>query len=175
MVKTIALWIGVIWLALIVFAPKRELYFMLEDELAKNNIILHGEVVEENLFGVSILHPTLYVNKIEAAKIDEISLTTFLFWSVVSVKQITVNAIAKEWIPAPIEKLEANYGVWQPMGIGVSGASSFATIAPTSVLDLATMKIRIDIAPTVGNEKGIDKLKGFLKKDDKGWYYETAL
>ncbi len=175
MVKKILFWIIAAWLAIIVFAPKRELYYMLEEELAKQDIILHGEAIEEGLLGLTVKHPTLYVNKIEAATIDEIGVTTLLLWNSVTVRGITVNSMAREWIPAPVDQVGAEYAVWAPKKVSLNGQSPFALIEPTSLIDLDGMKARVDIAAVPGNEKAFERLKGFLKKDEKGWYYETAL
>ena len=58
------LFLLVILLSLAIFAPKRELYYLLEEQLMQKDIIISNEEVHSGLLTLKLRHPELYIKGI---------------------------------------------------------------------------------------------------------------
>jgi len=169
MVKKILLVIVVVLFSIVIFAPKRELYYLLENELMKYDIIINNEDIEEGLLLLHINHPDIYVKGIELANIDKIDISSLLFYNTIEVDGITTDRSLKKLMPAKVTTIKATYQIVDPLKVAISIEGDFGKA--DGYLYIKESKIRLDIS----EPKDISRLKHLLRKDDKGWYYETAL
>ena len=169
MVKKILLVIVVVLFSLVIFAPKRELYYLLENRLMKYDIIINNEDIEEGLFLLHINHPDIYVKGIELVNIDKIDILSLLFYNTIEVDGIATDRSLKKLMPAKVTTIKATYQIVDPLKVAISVAGDFGKA--DGYLYIKENKIRLDIS----EPKDISRLKHLLRKDDKGWYYETAL
>jgi len=167
-VKKAALGLLVILFSLAIFAPKRELYYLLEERLMQQDIIISNEEIDTGLFTLTLRHPELYFKGIRVADINEIRLFSLLFYSTVTVKEIKIDASLQKMLPGEIDKLTAGYRLWIPDIIVLDVLGSFGRA--DGVVSLNKRVVHIDLV----EEKSIKTLKPLLKKGEKGWYYETA-
>lgn len=168
MVKKSLIALMIAWLAIFVFMPKQELYYKLEEELAKHEIKLNEEKMNEGLFSLSLNQVTVYFKGINVATIEEVNLFTLLFYSGVEVQSLTVDDSLKTMIPQEIERADIRHSVLSPLEILVDASGSFGAIAGN--VDLNERKVHLDF----NESKNIEMLKPQLKKDEKGWYYEAS-
>jgi len=169
MVKKILLVIVVIIFSIMIFAPKRELYYLLENQLIKYDIIINNEDIEEGLFLLHINHPDIYVKGIELAKIDKIDIFSLLVYSCIEADSVTTDRSLKKLIPTKVTTIKVTYQLLDPLKIALSVEGDFGKA--DGYLYIQEDRIRLNISkPT-----DIIRLKNLLQKDDKGWYYETAL
>ena len=167
-VKKAMLGLLVILLSLAIFAPKRELFYLLEERLMQQDIIINNEEIDAGLFTLTLRHPELYFKGIKVADINEVRLLSLLFYSTVTVKEIKPDASLKKWVPGEIDKLTVGYQLWNPGNIMLSALGTFGRAE--GYVSLNNRIIHIDLV----EEKSIEALKPLLKKGEKGWYYETA-
>jgi len=169
MVKKILLVVLVVIFSLMIFAPKRELYYLLEEQLMKYDVVINNEDIEEGVFLLHINHPDIYVKGIELAKIDKIDIFSLLVYSSVAATGIATDSSLKKLIPAKVTTVKVIYQLLDPLKIAISVEGDFGKA--DGYLYIQESKIRLNISES----KDIARLKRLLKKDDKGWYYETAL
>ncbi len=169
MVKNILVVFIVVWLGILVFMPKQELYYKLEEELSKHEIRLNETTIDEGLFSLNLKKITVYVEGIHVATIEELKLFTLLFYSRVELQLLKVDDSLKKMLPQEIENATAVYSVLSPLEVIVTARGSFGAI--DGKVDLNESKVRLDF----NESKHIEMLKPQLKKDEKGWYYETSL
>ena len=167
-VKKAALGLLVILFSLAIFAPKRELFYLLEERLMQQDIIISNEEIEAGLFTLTLQHPELYFKGIKVADIGEITLFSLLFYTTVAAKEIKTDASLQKMLPGKIDKLTAGYQLWSPGNITLSALGSFGRAE--GYVSLNKRVIHIDLV----EEKSTKALKPLLKKGEKGWYYETA-
>ena len=167
-VKKALLFFVVILFSLAIFAPKRELYYLLEEYLMRQDIIIDNEKVESGLFALKLHHPVLYVKGIKVADIEEVSLFTLLFYTTISAREIKTDTSFRRWIPEQIETVSLRYQILNPLNITLSARGSFGTAK--GYLSIDKRILHLDLT----EEKSIDVLKPLLKKGEKGWYYETS-
>jgi len=168
MVKKGLLILFVAILSLAIFAPKRELYYLIEEELMKNDIIINNEKVHAGLFTLTLKHPEVYFKGIRVAEIGEVKLWTLLFYSTFSIKSISVDASLKRFVPAQIEQLRASHLIFNLMNITINGNGEFGSASGS--VNLNERKVHIDF----DKESDTSKLKSLLKKGEQGWYYESS-
>jgi len=168
MVKKTVIALVLLWFALLLFMPKIQLYYLLEHNLAKREIKLNESRISESPFGLRVTGMQVYFKGIPIAKIEKTEAVTLLFYNRISTAQITLDALLKEKFPASIEKLVFQYSLIDPLHIHISGSGSFGTLEGN--YDLRAHKLHIDIAAG----KDIGMIGQWLKRGEKGYYYETS-
>jgi len=162
------LYLVVVLLSLAVFAPKRELYYLLESYLMRQDIIIDNETIESGLFSLTLRHPDLYVKGIRIATIQEVSLLTLLFYTHAAAKDIETDRSLRQWVPGKIDTVSLDYQLLDPARITIRATGFFGEAK--GYLSLRKRVLHLDLL----QEKAIGSLKPMLKKGKKGWYYETS-
>ncbi|SFV56289.1 hypothetical protein MNB_SV-3-176 [hydrothermal vent metagenome] len=168
MVKKVMLILLFVWFSLLLFMPKTAFYYTLEAQLAKQEIRLNEEKIEEGLFSLHIKNVYLYAKGIEVAKIKELSLFTLLFYNSIEIKEIVADEALHSKVPAFLQKATLEYHLLNPSSLSVDANGSFGHIA--GKIEIPSGMVHLDF---VQNGE-IDMLKPFLKKDEKGWFYEGS-
>jgi hypothetical protein len=158
------LFILLMWL----FAPKQELYYLLEQKLKEKDIIISNETVVDTWFGVNIQNADIYVKGIKMANVADLQLNVFFFYDTLEVENINIDEALQAMAPKSIDELKVKYSVIDPLHVTIDGLGSFGTAS--GVVDLKEKMVHIDFPVA----KDIQTIKKFLKKDKTGgWYYET--
>jgi len=158
------LFILLLWL----FAPKQELYYLLEKKLKEQDIILSNETVTDTWFGLNIKNADVYVKGIKMANSADLQLNVFFFYNTLKIENINIDASLHSMAPKAIDALNVNYSVLNPLHITVDALGTFGTA--TGDVALMEKKFHIDFPVA----KNINTFKKFLKKDETGgWFYET--
>ena len=156
------------WIAIIVLMPKQEFYYKLEEVLAKHEIMLNEEEISEGLFSLNLKQVTVYFKGINVATIEEIKLATLLFYSCIELRALKVDDSLKTMVPQNTEKAVATYSILSPLEVLVDASGSFGAMSGS--IDLSERNVRLDF----NESKNIQMLKPQLRKDEKGWVYETS-
>jgi hypothetical protein len=168
MVKNSLIILLVIWLALLVFMPKRELYFTLEEQLAKHEIALNEKNIEEGLFGLKLEQVSVYFKGIKVATIEEVNIYTLLFYSSIHLHSLHMDDSLKSMAPQETKKAKITHSLASPREVLIDADGSFGSMSGR--VDLAQRKAHLDF----NESKEIEMLKPQLKKEGKGWVYETS-
>jgi len=168
MVKRIIGGFFLLILFLWLLAPKQELYYFLEKELKKNEIIISNETIKDTWFGLKIVNADIYVKGAKMAEVSDLELNIFFLYNSLSVKNIHVNKAMENVAPKSIEEIKVQYSVINPLNIQINGQGSFG------ILDGNVSLIDKHILIKFPEAKDIKSFKKFLKKDETGeWKYET--
>jgi hypothetical protein len=149
---------------LIFFAPKKELYHLLEHRLEKRGVILGGEALQETPFGLTIRHATLWVEGAELARIREAEVGLYLPVVRLTIRDLVPAEGMERVLPVALEEGVALYRLWRPREVALSLRGNFGK-AEGSV-DLADRVLRLRF------EKRPQGLEGSLKRTKEGWLYE---
>ena len=168
MVKKSFIVLIVAWLGLLVLMPKQEIYYKLEEELAKQEIKLNEEKVDEGIFSLTLNQVSVYYKGINVATIEEVSLCTVLFYSSIELRSLQMDDSLKTMVPQETKKALLSHSILSPLNISVDASGSFGSMA--GKIDLGARKVRLDF----NESKNIEMLKPQLKQDEKGWFYETS-
>ncbi|HEO98632.1 MAG: hypothetical protein JW682_01125 [Campylobacterales bacterium] len=168
MVKKIAILIAVLWLAVIVMMPKQELYYLLEQELAKKDIKISSEKISEGWFSLSLKEPSVYVKGIKVATVEEIDIFTLLFYSRASLKGLLLDSSLERFAPGQIDQSILTQSVLNPFKVAISGNGAFGEAEGSVNLKENQLKLKFS------DNKDLGMLRSKLKKDEEGWIYETS-
>jgi len=168
MVKKSFIILIVTWLAVVVLMPKREIYYKLEEELAKQEIILNEAKASEGIFSLTLTDVSVYYKGINVATLDEVSFCTLLFYSSIELQSLYMDDSLKTMVPQITKEALLSHSILSPLNVSVQASGSFG--AMEGKIDLSERKVRLDF----NESKNIEMLKPQLKKDEKGWFYETS-
>lgn len=158
------LFILLMWL----FAPKQELYYLIEKSLKENDIVISNETIKDTWFGLNISDADIYVKGINIAHAADVQLNLFFLYNTLTIKSIHMDASLHNLAPKAIDAVKASYSIINPRKVELKGSGSFGTMTGSVFLLEKKIKLRFPVA------KDIKTFKKFLKKDKQGeWYYET--
>jgi hypothetical protein len=168
MVKKSFIVLLVTWFAILLLMPKQEFYYKLEEELAKQEIIFNEGKMKEGFFSLNLEQVTVYFKGIPVATIEEVNLFTLLFYSTVELQALHVDDSLKTMVPQETQKALIRHSIIAPLELFVDASGSFGAV--TGNIDLSERTVRLDF----NESKNIEMLKPQLKKEEKGWVYETS-
>lgn len=168
MVKKTLILLAVIWLALLVLMPKKELYFKLEQTLAQQGIKINEKSIDEGMFTLTLNESDVYAKGIKIASIEKTTFFTLLFYTKVELDKLQIDESLQRMLPTQIEVMTLSHAVWNPVNVSVHAQGAFG--AADGAVSLSKRSVRLDLNQT----QGIEMFKGQLKQDEKGWYYETS-
>jgi len=167
-VKKMLISFFVLWFAALLFMPKKELYYALEEFLEKQSISINEKHIEESIFTLKLHDVSVYVKGIKIMSVDKIRFFTLFFYTTVKADNILVDESFTQFIPERLDKAKAIHTLLNPIDIRLSGVGSFGLAE--GMVNLKTNHIRIDLSEI----KKINNIRNLLKKDEKGLYYETS-
>jgi len=168
MVKKIFIALFIAWFGLLLFMPKQEIYYMLEKELEKKEIKINEKSMEEGLFSLTLKQASVYVKGIPIATIEELRFFTMLFYTKVELETLLLDDSLKAMAPQQTDKATLSHSLITPLSASIHAEGSFGGIEGN--IDLKERKLHLDFNET----KEIEMIRSQLKKDEKGWYYETS-
>jgi len=168
MVKKVILIFLAVFIASLVFAPKKDLYFLLEKELQKNGVVLSDEKIDSNLFGLDITDTKVYVENTYIGDIKNISLLTLLIYSDIDILEFNPVDSIKRVFPLAIKRAKVNYAIWNPFEVKISIDSSVGKI--NGFIDLNKRRVLLRFL----DKNRVHSIRTYLKRDKNGWYYEQS-
>ncbi len=141
--------------ALILFMPKSNLYFKLQEILKEKNIYINSDIKES--VTLNLTDAVVYVNGMDVATFKSCKIYPFLFFNMLKLKDIVFLQHYKL-------NLKVVYSVIEPFNVVISGKSNFGTIKGKINILKRSGKIYIENITE-------SEIKKILKKDNKGYYY----
>ncbi len=157
-----------VWLALLAFMPKEELYFRAEQALASQGIEINEGEMKENLFGLKLKDAEVYVEGIKVATVKQVSFLTLLLYSKIEADEVETDVSLQSMVPASIAHIAVTHSLLHPRTLFIEAEGSFGKVEGT--LSLATRTLHLDLVET----GKIDTVRNLLKHGEKGWYYEST-
>ena len=168
MVKKTATVLLLIWFVLVLFMPKEEIYFKIEQELVKNDIELNEESRSEGIFSLSLKNVTVYVKGIPLITVEEIDFFTLLFYTSIHFETLMIDESLKEMTPTEIEDLRISQSILAPLNLRVKVEGPFGEARGS--VNLSNRMVHMDFNDT----KALGMMKSKLKQGEEGWFYETS-
>ena len=157
-----------VWFTLLLFMPKEEMYYTVEKTLAAQDITLNEKSIEEGLFSLTLKDVTVYVKGIALANIDEIDFFTLLFYNTLRIDNLVVDEVLHSKVPAKTEEAVLTYQIFAPLTVSIDANGSFGYAQGS--IHLADKQLHVDFVKS----KEIEMIKPYLKKGEKGWFYEKS-
>jgi len=168
-VKKLFIVLFVLWFALLLFMPKKELFYTLERDLEKQGIQINEKGIDEGLFSLNLIDATIFYKGIKVATVEKINIFTLLFTTNIHISTLELDDALKAFAPQKIDSADITQLLLAPYTLNITALGSFGEMK--GLADLKSGKLRLDFLNTT---KEIDVIRPNLQKDDKGWYYETS-
>ena len=160
-------------MAVLYFAPKANIYYFAEQQLQKQGIIINDEALDDKGFTFEINHATLYVKKIESAKIEKITMHFLLLYNDIQVQDVVLSDMASMFVPLHVKSLFLTYSVLHPFH--VKGKSSGAFGKADIDINLAKKVLHIVLKPSKEMLLHYRNTLRNMKKDKNGGFvYEQS-
>jgi len=154
-------------IALVLFAPKKELYYALEHRLERSGILLAEENLTERPNGLEIRTLRIFYQGAPVATIDRVALTTLLLRSTLELEGMRPEPGMEQFLPLSVDRLRAEHALWHPTTVSLEANGSFGHA--TGSLDLLRRSLRIE-SPDAGE---VESLRPYLKNQEGRWIYES--
>ena len=166
MVKKVLLIFAALWVSLILFAPKQELYYLLEHQLQKEGIILSQERIQETALGLEIENAIVSVQGIEVGEVKRIRFWTLLLYSQVDLVGFESSPGIRKMADINLERAKLRHAVWHPLTLSLEAEGNFGVVDGEIDLSRRTLRLRWQ---KVGE---ISLFRPYLKKEKGAWVYE---
>ena len=169
MVKNIIFVVLASFVGLMLFAPKKSLYYLLEKELEKSNIVISDEKISQNPVGLKIEDGKLYVDNTYIGNLESLSLLTTVAYNNIRVQEFKPNESIKKMMPISVTDANITYALWNPMEVTISIVGDVGRVK--GGLNILEKKIHLRFL----DSKRVAPIRQYLNKDESGWYYEQTL
>jgi len=167
-VKKVLMIFFIIWFAFVLFMPKQNLYYKLEQELAAQGIKINEGKISEGLFTLQIDEAVVYIKGIDLIHVKQASCFSLLFYSSIDLKGIVVDKSLSNMIPTNLTEVTLSHVIWSPRYVSVSGHGTFGVFE--GKIDLVQQRVHLSFREV----KNAGTWKRRLKKGKKGLFYETS-
>ena len=166
-------WLALFVAALLFFAPKTNLYYLLEEQLQKLHVVIDNEVVKEHPFSLELEHADVYAEGIRIVKVMELHADLFLFSNTLEANRIRLDGIAKNFLPTKVERAVVHYRVWNPLYATFFATGEFGTLQGR--VALKERKLFLVLHPSKYMKQNYVRLLKEMKKTKEGAYsYEQS-
>lgn len=166
MVKKILVSLILLPFLLLFFAPKKELYYLIEHRLKNQGIVIADETIHESPVGLSLDHPVLYFKGAPVATVQNLSLWTLLLYGQASIENVHFDAAFKRYLPSSIAQGVLTFTIFHPTQIAITLTDP--AMAGEGEIDLKTRTLTLRMKKVPANSP----LKSYLKHTKGGWVYE---
>jgi len=160
MIKKILLFILGLFIGILFFMPKDNLFFTAQKYLKSYNAFINFKHIDNSLFYLTLSNVDIFYKDMKAIKIDEVKMTPFILFNQVTFKNLKIAN-------NNFKLIKANYNILHPLKIIIKGFSNLGKI--DGYLNLESHKLKIYILDSKNKE-----LQKMLKKDKKGYFYEQT-
>lgn len=155
---------------LLVFLPKTNLYYELEKQLQKQDVIISNETIDESIFNLQVNAGDVYVKGIFASNINKLDLTSYLFYTKVNLDGIRFSQGFSNMVPTPIDNVSIIHSIIDPTKAKISGNSIYGTLE--GYIDLVNSKIYLELKATPKMKSNYSKILNMMKLKDERYIYE---
>ena len=167
------LYIMVFCISLIYFLPKNELV----DFAVKNYIVKYDADVNLNLknkiLSYEASNSNIFYKNAKVLNIKNLKVDPFILYNGINGRNITLEGMAAGFFPKNIKQFSASYSIFDPKKVTFKADGDFGSL--TGRLDLATLKVYIEMIPSVLMKKQYSFVLNNMKKTAKNYIYEYKL
>jgi len=174
MVRTLKIFGFIVFfiLSFALFMPKLNLYYMLEGELQKQNIIISDEKIKETAFKLTITDANISFDTLESARFKELDLIMFLLYQSLKIQDIRLLGVASSFMPTKIDHVNISYAVTNPLIVNISANGAFGTTK--GIFNIREKKLHLTLTASKQMQQKYKKTLSYLTKTkDGGYIYDT--
>lgn len=158
--------------ALLFFAPKENLYYLLENSIKPYGIIVSDETLRERGVGLHVEEAKVYVKEVESAAVEKAAILCLGLYNRLDVRGVRLAPAFEQFFPPAIEAATFSYSVLDPLHIKAEAVGEFGRAEAR--ISLRERLAKVVIAPSELMTSRYAQTLSRLGKDETGGYlYES--
>lgn len=156
------------------FLPQKNIYYLAEKILEKNQTYISNETIDQKLFGLDIKNLEILFEDIKIGNIQDIQMNFLGFYNKIVINKTLIKAGNFTFIPKNIEIVEAKYSILTPLKILLFSQSDIGTI--NGFISLNDQKLFLELRPSKDAKmKYANVLKVFTAQKEGLYTYEKNI
>jgi len=155
---------------LIIFLPKEKVFFYTLNALSKKNILFKSYIFEDKPYSFYLKDSKIYYKNIQALKIQDFSLNTYIVYNKLIINGIKVDDSLKQFVPSNIKNVNIKYSVLNPLFIDIDIYSKEFKVK--GYIDILQEKLVLNLNVSKMFKKQYSKLLRQIKYDNKTKEYK---
>ena len=169
--RTLLFYVLLVVVTVVVFSPKRQLYYFGESLLKPYGVVLSGERVVDNGLSLSLEDGVLYFQDLKIAQLESVTLRPMILFNTIDIVPFSVAEDIQRFVPGTIT-MKIYHSVIDPIHIHLEGTGTFGSIGGT--VDLWRHKIALTLMPSKTLMESRPSWLKEMKKQPSGEYlYEV--
>ena len=153
--------------------PKENIYYKIEEQLLKSDLIIYDEAVNSSLNSLTIKNGIINYKGIDGATFRTITLNINIFSNDLIIKNLKTNQSLQNLIPTSFDEIKISYSILKPTKILLKAKSKIGNVDGN--IDLTISKLSLSFEPRKNlsnNEKNMIKFMKYKKtaNSKKGVY-----
>lgn len=157
-------------IAFMVFLPKESLYNLLEKELEKKQIVISDEKRDEKIFALDVSNANIYFERINIGKFDELSISSYLFFTKIDLNNVSFLDTFSSFIPSPITNISLKHSIFNFNKVDISSDGAFGKLS--GEFNIFTNSVRLELIPSKTMKDSYSKLLKSMKYENERYIYE---
>jgi hypothetical protein len=171
-VKKILLVFIVFLLGVILFMPKVNLYYTLENILQKEHIIIKEGALKDRWIQLDITDAVVFYDGIASVEVSSITVMPWLLYHKVTMEDVRPTPEIARMFDAKANRVIMTYSVWDYKHIMIEAEGDFGLLHGR--LDVLAQKIYLLLEPSE-TFKNNALVRQYFKKQEEGLVYESKL
>jgi len=155
-------------IALIYFIPKASAYYFLESKLKTYDIIISSEVICDKALCLGVTNADIYMNSLKLVHVSEANIHLFIVYNRMNLNNVTLSAIAKEFIPLNIKTVLVSYSIFDPLNVKASAIGDFGEAKST--YNIFNGELHLELTPSKLMQSDYASTFKYLAKTEQGDY-----
>ena len=170
--RKIILFITMFLFGIVLFMPKVNLYFTLENFAKKEHVEVKEGTLKDRWIDLNIKDATIFYDGIASLNANELTIAPWLFYNKVTALGISPTKEIKSMFDVNADKVSLIYSVLDHKYIMIEAEGDFGQIEGT--LDVIEQKVRLILTPSQ-KFKNNTLVRQYFKKEEEGLVYESKL
>jgi hypothetical protein len=159
--------------ALMYFTPKSSVYFLLEKELKKYDVVISSEEINERAFTLAVTDADVSFKSISSAKIAKSDMKIFALYNSLNFEDIILSSTAKSFVPLRVERVKVVYSILNPMNVILYGVGEFGEV--NAEFNILQRSLHLRLKPSQMMSKNYkNSLKNLVKTENGEFTYDKT-
>ena len=170
--KKILLFILMFLIGVVLFMPKINLYYTLEDFAQKEHIQIKEKSITDRWIDLDIKDATLFYDGIASVDIAELTISPWIVYNTIKAKDVRPTKEIKRMLDVKASEVVMRYSLLDYKHIMIEASGDFGALHGT--IDVVAQKVRLLLEPSA-KFKHHDIVRQYFKKEEEGLVYESKL
>lgn len=170
--RKMILFIAIFLIGIILFMPKVNLYYTLENFAKKEHVEIKEGSLKDRWIDLNIKDATLFYDGIASIEADVLTIAPWIFYNKVTAVGVSPTKEIKSMFDATADKVTLTYSVLDYKRIMIEAEGDFGEIK--GAVDVIEQKVRLILSPSE-KFKNNTLVRQYFKKEEEGLVYESKL